>query len=737
MKFISVFGLFFFIQQAVFSQKSNLDYVNPYIGTTGHVTGYGGVIPAVGPPFAMTQWSAMTRENKISACAYNYSDTTIIGFIGTHQPAIWMGDYGYVSLMPEVGKLEVDFNERAVPFRHSNEIATPCNYLVAFKNKNKKEITTQLSATERCAIFRFTFPGNDTAHIVVDAGRSKNFISWVKVVPERNMIIGYNPDRQSAYLGPPLKNFKGFFAIVFDQPFAGGYGTYYHGSPFDKNTEQYGNKCGAYVTFSTRTQHTVIAKVATSFISIEQALANLDTEIPDWEISKTVAQTKTAWNNYFNKIQVSGKSEDQKVNFYTALYHTLQYPRIFSEYGKYYSAFDDTVHSGVSYNDYSLWDTYRALHPWLIFIAPERVSPMVQSLLQMYKEGGWLPKWPNPSYTNIMIGTHADAVIADAFVKEFRDYDTRLAYEAILKDATVPPIGDEINNWADRAPWTFYEARGGLTYYQKLGYIPVDRTRESVSRTLEFAYDDFCVAQVAKGLGKADDYNLLMHRSKNYCNVFDTVSGFMRPRLSNGEFLRWKGNEGFTEGSPWTYLFCAVQDVPGLINLMGGDKPFIKKLDANFDSLHYAHSNEPGHHYIYLYNYTSEPWKTQKLLWQYTAANYRNAPNGLTGNDDCGQMSAWLIFTSMGFYPVCPGSEEYALGVPMFDKITLQFTAPLPEKTLTIQTKGLSETNKYVKEIYIDGIKHNSPFIKHNQLLKATHIVFVMDKKPLKKQDID
>ncbi len=711
-------------------EKTAIDYVNPYIGTTNNsqTDHYGGVMPVVAPPFAMTQWTAATRENKISSCSYNYKDTIIIGFIGTHQPCVWMGDYGMVTLMPELGKVKTGRN-REMYFSHNDESVSPYLYSVKMRTKKKEVIEVKASASMRCGIITFKYPQSDSAQIFIEASRERNFIGWVKIDTMNNEVYGYNPDRQSAHLGPPLPNFKGYFVIRYDKK-AKAFGTTFGGAIFQNRSEQYGETCGAYISFSTKEGEEITTKIGTSFISLEQARENLDTEIPNWDIQQVAQQCHSDWNVYMKRIQVEGGTDDQRVNFYTGMYHALQFPRTFSESGRYYSAFDDKIHNGVSYNDYSLWDTYRSLHPLLIFLAPEHVNPMIQSLLQIYKEGGWLPKWPNPTYTNIMIGTHADAVIADAYVKGFRDFDVNLAWEAILKDAMVAPTGDSMNNWADRALWTSYEARGGLTWYKLMGYVPVDRTKESVSRTLEFAYDDFCIAQVAKGLGKNKEYDELMKRSKYYKNVYDSVTGFMLPRWSNGEFMNWKGKEGFTEGTKWTYLFCAMQDVPGLIQLMGGQQKFEKKLDENFDSSYYCHDNEPGHHYIYLYDYIGKPNKTADMIYKHTPINYRNTPDGLTGNDDCGQMSAWLIFTSMGFYPVCPGTDEYAMGVPLFDKVTLQINQPTSEDkhTLTIIRKNYSKENKYVQSVTIDGKKKDSLIFKHNELVNAREIVFLMGK---------
>jgi predicted alpha-1,2-mannosidase len=379
----------------------------------------------------------------------------------------------------------------------------------------------------------------------------------------------------------------------------------------------------------------------------------------------------------------------------------------------------------------------------------------------MYSEGGWLPKWPNPSYTNIMVGTHADAVIADAYVKGFHNFDVHKAYEAVYKDAFTPPQGDTGNvhwvagpwgskkpeklppgagnPWWDREDWAGYEARGGLTWYMKYGYVPCDMTRESVTRTLEYAYDDYSVAQFALAIGKTEDYNKLMSRSQYYKNVYNKERGFMAPRLSNGlwspdsmKLIQPIGPEeylGFTEGSPWTYLFGAVQDIKGLIELMGGNEKFSAKLDRNFEGNFYKHDNEPGHHYIYLYDYCKQPWKTQELARIHTTINYRNTPDGINGNDDCGQMSAWYIFGCMGFYPVCPGSTEYAVGAPQFSQLTIWLNKERTKK-IFIQAKNLSEKNKYIKSMTVNGKVRKKPFLNHSDISNGAEILFEMTDAP-------
>jgi predicted alpha-1,2-mannosidase len=474
-----------------------------------------------------------------------------------------------------------------------------------------------------------------------------------------------------------------------------------------------------------------MAKVGTSFISETQARDNMKQEIPAWDMAAVQQTSHSEWNKYLSRFQIDAIKPAQRKIFYTAMYHCLLFPRVFSEYGRYYSAFDDKVHNGVSYNDYSLWDTYRAEHPLLLFLTPELVPGMIQSLLQMYREGGWMPKWPNPSYTSIMIGTHADAVIADAMVKGVKGFDTNLAYEACLKDAMTPPDGDSLKRWQDRARWTSYEARAGLSWYKKLGYVPVDKTAESVSNTLEGAYDDFCVAQVAKLTGHTDVYTELMKRSQNYRNVYNPATGFMAPKMADGTWGK-KRTEGFTEGKPYTYLFNAAQDIPGLVQLLGGRGQFIKKLDRMFNGAHYVHENEPGHNYTYLYNYANAAWKTQKRVAHYRLAKYRNGPQGMNGDDDCGQMSAWYIFSAFGFYPVTPGTDLYALGTPLFPHAVIYPDPEHKEKKLEIVAENVSAKNIYVQSVYLNNVLITEPFIHHADIANGGKLVFKMGSKPVK-----
>jgi predicted alpha-1,2-mannosidase len=704
----------------------NVDNVNMMIGSDGvKKSAYGGTTPAVGTPFAMTQWCAATRVNGISRTMYRYSDKNIIGFMATHQPAIWMGDYGFMTIMPESGQLNIRPEERQAPLDHQLEIAKPYYYKVEYtKNGTEMQrVKTEFTATSHASFFRITYSRKSTAYMYIEAGR-ENAGGSIEIVPESNEIRVYNREQHDAEkemyaeIGPEAPNFKGYYVLKFSKPFKT-YGTYNNNQLEEGKKNENGSSVGGYVSFDKGTD-IVDVRIGSSFISFKQADYNLLQEIPlKASFSQIVKKVKNTWEEKLSKVSIQTDNQDQRTTFYTAMFRTMQYPREFSEYGKYYSAFDGKIHNGISYNDYSLWDTFRAEHPWLQIIAPERVNGMVEGLVHIYEEGGWLPKWPNPSYTAIMIASHADAVIADAYINGFRGYNTEKAYEAVRKDAFVAPDSDLYYMWADRALWHGqYEARGGLAYYLSHGWVASDRTKESVSRTLEFALDDYCIAQMAKAMGKTADYDSLMSHSQNYRNLYNPATKFFQARKTDG---KWDTDEeGFTEGAKWTYQFCVMQDVPGLIKLMGGDNNFATLLDENFDGNHYCHINEPGHHYVYLYDYCGHLDKAQKRIPGILKDNYKNSIDGLSGNDDCGQMSAWLIFSSMGFYPVTSASGVYALGIPAYKKLSVDL--PSGNK-LTVLAPDLG-TKETLLDISFNGRKLDKPFINISELMKGGTLVF-------------
>lgn len=704
--------------------RTPVDWVNPYIGTGGGGSDYGGTMPLVTTPFGMTNWTAQTRQNKVSVTSYAYEDNSISGFIGTHQPAIWMGDYGYVTLMPEVDTLKISQEQRKQAFSRSDETATPYYYSVVTDAGESKRIKTELTATDHCGFLRFAFPANAKPIVMIE-GTRKGIAGFIQIDPKQHEITGYNPDRMDAVLGPlALPHFKGYFVIRFKNAFVG-YGTYRGAEVQAGAMSVKDTNVGAYVEFTNAPNTLVDVKVGTSFISMEQARANLQSEIPEWNFDALRRNLRAQWNRKLGIATIDGAFPADKTIFYTALYHALLYPKSLSEHGRYYSAFDDRVHTGSTYTAYSLWDTYRAENSLLTIFAPEHINGMVNALLQDYQQGGWMPKWPNPTYTNIMVGTPADSIVAEAVNKGFHGFDYQLAYRAVYKDAMTPPEGDTTRRWYDREPHTPYEARAGLTYYKNLGYIPVDKTAEAASSTLEEAYDDWAVAQVAKAVGNTKDAEFFLHRSLNYKRLFNPATGFMQGRNSDGSWASPK--DGWTEGDDWVYTWSVLHDVPGLVALMGGADNFNRKLDEHFMGGHNRHDNEPSHHVGYLYDYSGEPWKTQAEVRSIAEKYYSTQPNGMAGNEDCGQMSAWYIFTAMGFYPVNPASGEYMIGSPLYGKITLH----LPNgKLFTITAANNSQRNVYVQSAMLNGRLLDKPVLTYAQIEHGGTLDFVMGSQP-------
>jgi predicted alpha-1,2-mannosidase len=696
-----------------------IDWVNPLIGTARGKIGYGGTMPFVTPPFGMTNWTPQTRQNKISVVSYNYDDKTVSGFMGTHQPAIWMGDYGYITLMPEIGALKTTPEARKLPFSHANEVSHPDFYSVGLDAGSGKQIRSEMTATERCGYLRFTFPANTSGRVLIEISRPGH-AGYVQVDAASHEITGYNPDRMDAHLGPAaLKNFKGYFVVQFRQAFE-------KADTYGMDDAQASHARGAYAEFAPSKGKLVVEmRVGTSFLSVDQARENLKREIPEWNFEKTRLALREKWRAKLDRIEVQGASDEARRTVYTAAYHALLYPRVFSEYGRYYSAFDDKVHDGASYTSYSIWDTFRAENSMLTLLAPERVDGMVTALLQDYREGGWMPKWPNPGYTNIMIGTHADSLVAEAIRKGFHGFDRDLAWKAVYKDAMTPPDGDTTERWADRAPHTPYEARGGLTYYKELGYIPTDKTAEAASRTLEDSYDDWCVAQVAKALGKEKDYQFFLHRSLNDRNLYNRADGLMRGKTSDGKWAR--EDAGWTEGTAWVYTWAPLHDEAGIMNLMGGANAYNAKLDQHFAGGHNVHSNEPSHHYGYLYDFSGEPWKTQAKVREIAVAEYAGQPVGLDGDDDCGQMSAWYLFTALGIYPLNPASGDYMIGSPMFSRMSIQTANG---KRFTVIADNNSATNVYIQSATLNGKPLSKPVIRYEDIMAGSTLHFVMGPKP-------
>ncbi|KZV99027.1 glycoside hydrolase family 92 protein [Exidia glandulosa HHB12029] len=703
-----------------------VDYVDPMIGNGGDTpNGSGGMIPSVAPPFGMTRWTAMTRQNYVSVHPYNYSQTSIHGFIGTHQPAIWMGEQGQVVVMPGQGDVTPDFDERGMPFSHAHEISTASYYKVELGDS--AGITAEHSATSRVGHLRFTFHNKSATPYVLLQATRKSVIRWwepdnlddnlgdVHIDPSRREISGRNPERQDRILGPnKAEHCAGYFVARFDTPFHS-FGTA-SGSTLSEGEKSKvdASEASAFVRFAAGTQR-VDVRIGVSFISIAQARANLDAEISDGTtLEKTAYRTRTAWAEKLDRLQVEGGDVDRRKTFYTAAFHALQYPYEQSEGGRYYSGYDDSVHVGDSYTGYSIWDTYRAEWGWLILLAPERIPGMIQSMLQDYKEGGWLPMWKSTCCeSNIMIATHADSLIAEAMVKGVEGFNTQLAYEAILKDATVPPENDTTIQYADREE----ALRAGLTsVYEQSGYVANELHTESASRTLGYAYDDYAVSIVADIVGKHDAAQFFRARSQNYRKIFNQHTGFMEARLSSGD---WAGpDEGWTEGDKWAYTMDVVHDIPGLIELKGGNESFVEFMDEHFDG---DHTNEPSHHIPYLYALAGAPWKAQERIRAISRSDYNSTPVGLSGNEDCGQMSAWFLYSALGFYSVNPASGEYVIGAPTtFDRISIA----LPGRGKLVVNAPGAGTKPYVRSLRINGQPWSSVVVPHHVLVQPGGVTF-------------
>ncbi|PIL36322.1 hypothetical protein GSI_00010 [Ganoderma sinense ZZ0214-1] len=725
-----------------FSQPPStaVDYVDPFIGNGGgSPDGSGGMIPSTAPPFAMTRWVAQTRHNYVSVTPYNYTATTIYGFQGTHQPAIWMGESGQAVVAPGAGTVRPKFEDRGMRFSHADEIATASYYSVLLDAIEGGRIHAEQSATSRVGHLRFTFDRTQTPYVLVEATRAQVVgsndptnvtypLGALTIDPAAREVSGANPERQDFIIDPHhgATIWSGYFVARFDTDFAS-FGTAQNGTIREGETDGEGALLSGFVRFAEGTK-TVNVRVGVSFISVEQARANLDKEIPDGTtLEETAYKTRKEWAEKLDRVQIEGASREQAEVFYTGIFHTLQYPYEQDEDGKYYSGYDNQVHEGVSYTGYSIWDTFRAEWAWQILLAPERVSGMVQSMLQDYQEGGWLPMWKNIVETNIMVGTHADSLVAEAVVKGFKDFDLDTAWEAVHKDATVPPNNDWTTSYYDREQNVGYEVRAGLSsVYATSGWVANDIHSESASRTLDYAYDDYAVSALATALNKTSEAAFFRARAFfSPFTIFNNATGFMEARNASGA---WAGGyQGWTEGDMWAYTFDVVHDVPGLIARRGGEKGFVEFLDEHFDGGHNDHTNEPSHHIPYLYSLADAASKSQERIREVAKDNYNNSVNGLSGNEDCGQMSAWYVFSALGFYPVDPVSAEYVIGTPFFDKVTIDL--PASSQPLVITSTG-APSKPYIKSVTVNGRPLAAPILTHADIASGGEINFEMSSTP-------
>lgn len=718
--------------------KDWTQYVNPLMGTqSSFELSTGNTYPAIARPWGMNFWTPQTGKMG-DGWQYTYTANKIRGFKQTHQPSPWINDYGQFSIMPVTGKLEFDEEKRASWFSHKGEIATPSYYKVYLA---EHDVVTEMTPTERAVLFRFTFPENEHSYIVVDAFDKG---SYVKVIPEENKIIGYTT-RNSG--GVP-ENFKNYFVIEFDKPFT------YKGTFADKkleegNLEQKADHTGAIIGFSTRKGEIVHARIASSFISFEQAAQNLK-ELGNDSFEQLAQKGNDAWNNVLGKIEVEGGNLDQYRTFYSCLYRSLLFPRKFYEFTAdgqpvHYSPYNGQVLPGYMYTDTGFWDTFRCLFPFLNLMYPSVNKEIQEGLINTYKESGFFPEWASPGHRGCMIGNNSASVLVDAYMKGVKVDDVKTLYEGLIHG--TENVHTEVSS----------TGRLGYQYYNKLGYVPYDvKINENTARTLEYAYDDWCIYQLAEALNRPKkEIELFAKRAMNYRNVFDKESKLMRGRNENGQFqspfspLKW--GDAFTEGNSWHYSWSVFHDPQGLIDLMGGKKMFITMLDSVFavppvfdDSYYgqviheiremtvmnmgnYAHGNQPIQHMIYLYNYAGQPWKAQYWLRQVMDRMYTPGPDGYCGDEDNGQTSAWYVFSALGFYPVCPGTDEYVIGAPLFKKATLHFENG---NNLVIDAQNNSKENLYIESLRVNGQESTRNYLKHADLLQGGTIEFKMGSHP-------
>ena len=730
--------LFLLFPFAVSAQFKPVDYVNPLMGTDSKMElSNGNTYPAVGLPWGMNMWTAQTNVMG-DGWVYQYGADKIRGFKQTHQPSPWMNDYGQFAIMPGSGKPVFDQNGRASWFSHKSEISKPHYYSVYLADC---DVTTELTPTERAAVFRFTFPENDSSFIVIDA---LDRGSYVKVFPKERKIVGYT----KRYARGKLTNFKNYFVIYLDHDISF-YRLASNGKLGAKGEESESDHSGIVVGFKTRRGEQVQLKVASSFISLEQAELNLQREIGTKGFNEVLQNAEKEWNNQLGKIEVSGESEEQLRTFYSCLYRTLFFPNKLYEIdanGKevHWSPYNGQVLPGKMFGGTGFWDTFRALYPLLNLVYPEINREMQEGLVNAYLEGGFLPEWSSPGYSDIMIGNNSASVVADAYIKGVRGYDIEKLYEALLHGANNEgPIGAV--------------GRLGVNYYNKLGYVPYDvKINENAARTLEYAYDDFAIYQLGKALNRPKkELDLYAKRSQNYRNLFDPESGMMRGKNANGQFQSpfnpFKWGDAFTEGNSWHYTWSVFHDVQGLMNLMGGKDRFIAKLDSVFslppvydDSYYggmiheikemqianmgqYAHGNQPIQHMIYLYNYAGAPEKTQYWIREVLNRLYKPTPDGYCGDEDNGQTSAWYVFSALGFYPVCPATDEYVLGAPLFRKAVIHLANG---KELVLNATQNSAGNRYVSSLSWNGADYSKLFVNHSELMKGAILDFKMTATP-------
>ena len=719
-----------------------VDYVNPLMGTDSKFSlSNGNTYPAIATPWAMNFWTPMTAPIG-DGWTYKYNDDQIRGIKQTHQPSPWLNDYGAFSLMAVTGEMKFNQDERASWYSHKAEQASPDYYSVYLASY---DVTAEVTPTERAAQFRFTFPDTDDAYIILDAFDKG---SMVKIIPEERKIIGYARNNHG---GVP-DNFHNYFVAEFDKDFeiSRTWTDEYQLNADAIQSE--GEHVGAVIGFKTKRGEMVSVKIASSFISHEQAQLNLDREIGQDTFDTTREKAHKYWQDELSRIEIVDDNKDNLRTFYSALYRVLLFPRKFYEYNQadevvHYSPYNGEVLPGYMFTDNGFWDTFRAVFPFFTLMYPELDAQIMEGLANTYKESGWLPEWASPGHRGVMIGSNSAVNIADAYLKGITDIDIDTLYEAIVKNAQV-----------DEGRPVSSVGREGVDYYNELGYVPYDvGIHENAARTLEYAFADFNIYRLAERLGKTDDAAKYKQRAMNYKHLFDKESGWMRGKNEDGSFqtpfnpLKW--GDAFTEGNSLHYTWSVFHDISGLKDMMGGDQAFVNKLDSVFSmpptfddsyygfTIHeiremqivnmgnYAHGNQPIQHMSYLYNYAGQPWKTQYHVRNIMDKLYSATPDGYCGDEDNGQTSAWYVFSALGFYPVAPGSDEYVLGSPLFDRATLHLQNG---ERFTVNGNNNSKDNVYVNSAKLNGNTFDKTFLSHQQIQQGGEISFDMSSQPNK-----
>ncbi len=720
-----------------------VEWINPLMGTASKPElSNGNTYPTIALPWGMNFWTPQTGKMG-NGWAYTYDADKIRGFKQTHQPSPWMNDYGQFAIMPVTGKPKFTQDDRASWFSHKAEVAKPYYYSVYLADA---DVTTEIAPTERAAQFRFTFPKTDDAYVVVDAYDKG---SYVKVIPAERKIVGYS----TRYARGPLpKNFKNYFVIYFDKPFTST--RIWSGDKLVNNVmELASDHSGAVVGFKTAKGEKVGMRVASSFISEEQAELNLKRELGSDSFDATAKKGKDVWNKTLGRISVEGGNDEQTRTFYSSLYRMLFFPNKLYEIDAnnqivHWSPHNGKILPGYMYAGTGFWDTFRALYPFLNLMYPSINREMQAGLANDYKESGWLPEWSSPGLADVMIGNNSASVVAEAYIKGLRGYDIDTLWQALKHGA-----GNE-------GPMSAV-GRAGVKYYNELGYVPYDvKINENAARTLEYAYDDFAIYQLGKALGKPQsEIGIYAQRAMNYKKLFDPETGLMRGRNKDGSFQSpfnpFKWGDAFTEGNSWHYTWSVFQDVNGLVDLMGGREKFVAKLDQVFtlpptfdesyygEVIHeiremqianmgqYAHGNQPIQHMIYLYGYAGAPWKTQYWARETMNRLYKATPDGYCGDEDNGQTSAWYVFSALGFYPVTPVVPQYVVGAPLFKKVTLRLENG---KTVVINAPANSDSKRYVNALKVNGKPYSKNWLSHTGLMQGAVLDFDMSDQPNKQR---